>query len=81
MTAPSTPEWSNMGVEVTLERDGKQLDRYEFDAPKGDLMSGFSAATTRFRRSYPELSLADAGVSIRLTKAADAKAEAPADPA
>jgi hypothetical protein len=59
-----------MRVEVTLERDGKTLDRYEFDATKGELMSGFAAATTRFRRSHPDLSLADAGVSIRLARAA-----------
>jgi hypothetical protein len=44
-------------------------------------MSGFAAATTRFRRNHPELSLSDAGLSIRLAKAAEAKAQAPADPA
>jgi hypothetical protein len=69
-----------MRVEVTLEQDGKTLDRYEFDAPKGDLMSGFATATMRFRRNHPDLSLSDAGVSIRLAKAAEAKAEAPAGP-
>jgi hypothetical protein len=65
-----------MRVEVTLEQDGKQLDRFEFDAPKGDLLSGFAAATTRFRRNHPELSLSDAGVTIKLAKAAEAKFEA-----
>ena len=70
-----------MRVEVTLEQDGKTLDRYEFDAPKGELMSGFAAATTRFRRNHPELSLAAVGVSIRLAKAAEAEAEASAGPA
>jgi hypothetical protein len=72
-----------MRVEVVLEYDGKLLDRFEFEPRRGDLLSGFAAATTRFRRSYPDLSLADAGVSIRLTKAAEAVqsvADAPADP-
>jgi hypothetical protein len=64
-----------MRVEVTLEQDGKLLDRYEFDSPRGDLISGFAAASTRFRRNHPDLSLADAGVSIRLSRA-DAAADA-----
>jgi hypothetical protein len=70
-----------MRVEVTLEQHGKTLDRYEFDAPKGELMSGFAAATTRFRRNHPELSLSDAGVNIRLSKAAQSATEPSADPA
>jgi hypothetical protein len=69
-----------MKIEVTLGQDGKALDRYEFDAPKGDLMSGFATAIMRFRRNHPELSLADAGVSIRLAKAAPSTARAPAEP-
>ena len=69
-----------MRVEVTLEQDGKLLDRFEFEHRRGDdLISGFAAATTRFRRNHPDFSLADAGVTIRLAKAAEA-AQATADP-
>jgi hypothetical protein len=71
-----------MRVEVTLEQDGKLLDRYEFDSPRGDLISGFAAATARFRRNHPEFSLSDTGVSIRLAKAEqNGSVGAPADPA
>jgi hypothetical protein len=72
-----------MRVEVTLEQDGKLLDRFEFEHRRGDdLISGFAAATTRFRRNHPELSLSDAGVSIRLAKATQSgSVGAPADPA
>jgi hypothetical protein len=77
-----------MRVEVTLEQDGKLLDRFEFEHRRGDdLISGFAAATTRFRRNHPEVSLADAGVSIRLARAGNgdqtAQATSPvsADPA
>jgi hypothetical protein len=69
-----------MRVEVTLEQDGKTLDRYEFEPTRGELLSGFAAATARFLRNHPGLSLADAGVSIRLAKAAPSSSRAPTDP-
>jgi len=76
-----------MRIEVTLEFQGRRLDRFEFQIKRGvDLTSGFVAATTRFRRNHPDVSLADAGVSIRLARA-DSSAQTtqldspvPADP-
>jgi len=62
-----------MRAEITLEQDGRLLDRYEFDPRKADMVSSFATAMARFRRGHPDFSLTDAGVSITLKKAPDPK--------
>jgi hypothetical protein len=58
-----------MKVAITLENDGERLDRYEFETGNGELMSGFAAATTRFRRNHPDIGLMDEGVRMKIAKA------------
>jgi hypothetical protein len=64
-----------MKVRLTVERDGTPLFSTIFEMTNGDISVAAPAPLNEFRRQYPDISLLDEGVRIKLTRQSEEAAQ------